>query len=145
MALALYRRHRRDCKAGHSEERRSSEYDERKKGWKRCECSIFISGTLQGTFKRQSTSKWEWDQARSIALHLEQVGSWTGKVTPPAPPRAPEAPRHQSRITTVAAVKVFLSNREGAKIAPSTLRKYRTFTNQLTAFANSPSYVMLAN
>jgi len=143
MALALYRRHRRDCKAGHSEERRSSEYDERKKGWKRCECSIFISGTLQGTFKRQSTSKWEWDQARSIALHLEQVGSWTGKVTPPAPPRAPEAPRHQSRITTVAAVKVFLSNREGAKIAPSTLRKYRTFTNQLTAFADGLGYVML--
>ena len=67
MALALYRRHRRDCKAGHSEELRSSEYDEKKKGWKRCECPIFISGTLLGTFKRQSTSRWEWDQALSFA------------------------------------------------------------------------------
>lgn len=143
MALALYRRHRRDCKAGHSEERRSSEYDERKKGWKRCECPIFISGTLQGTFKRQSTSKWEWDQARSIALHLEHAGSWADKVTPPTPPSAPEAPRQQTRINIATAVKVFLSNRESAKIAPSTFRKYRTFTNQLAAFANDLGYVML--
>jgi integrase len=38
---------------------------------------------------------------------------------------------------------VFLSNREGARIASSTLRKYRTFTNQLTAFADGLGYVML--
>jgi hypothetical protein len=44
--LALYRRHRRDCKAGHAEEAPTSEYDERKKGWKRCECPLFVSGTL---------------------------------------------------------------------------------------------------
>ena len=31
MALNLYRRHRRDCKAGHPEESRSGEFDERKK------------------------------------------------------------------------------------------------------------------
>jgi len=143
MALALYRRHRRDCKAGHSEERRSSEYDEKKKGWKRCECPIFISGTLQGTFKRQSTGMWEWDQARSIASHLERTGMWTGKVTLPRPPSAPEAPTPRSRITIASAVKVFLSNREGANIAASTLRKYRTFTNQFTTFADRLGYVML--
>ena len=50
MALNLYRRHRRDCKAGHPEELRSGEFDERKKGWKRCSCPIFASGTLQGEF-----------------------------------------------------------------------------------------------
>jgi len=38
---------------------------------------------------------------------------------------------------------VFLTNREGAKIAPATLRKYRTFTKQLTTFADSRGYVML--
>ena len=58
-------------------------------------------------------------------------------------PSAPEASRQRSRITIAAAVKVFLSNREGAKIAPSTLRKYRTFTNQLTAFADGLGYIML--
>jgi integrase len=38
---------------------------------------------------------------------------------------------------------VYLSNREAAHIEPATLRKYRTFTNRLTAFANSCGYVML--
>jgi len=35
------------------------------------------------------------------------------------------------------------ASREGAKIAPATLRKYQTFTKQLTAFADSHGYVML--
>jgi len=35
MALNLYRRHRRECKAGHPEQSFSSEFEERKKGWKR--------------------------------------------------------------------------------------------------------------
>jgi hypothetical protein len=76
-------------------------------------------------------------------LHLEHAGTWTGKVTPPTPPSAPEAWTQQSRIAIAADVKVFLSNREGEKIAPSTLRKYRTLTNQLTAFADGLGYVML--
>jgi hypothetical protein len=80
---------------------------------------------------------------RSIALHLEQAGTSTGKVTPPAPASAPTIPTPQSRITSAAAVKVFLSNREGVKIAPSTLRKYRALTNQLTTLADDLGYVML--
>jgi len=68
MPLALYRRHRRDCKSGHAEGMRTSEYDERKKGWKRCECPIFTSGTLQGHFKRQNTGQWEWAAAQPIVL-----------------------------------------------------------------------------
>jgi hypothetical protein len=52
MGLALYRRHRRECKAAYPEELRSSEYDERRKGWKRCECPIFVSGTLARKFRR---------------------------------------------------------------------------------------------
>jgi hypothetical protein len=52
MPLAIYRRQRRDSKAGHKEELRISEYDGRKKGWKRCECPIFVSGTLRGAFNR---------------------------------------------------------------------------------------------
>jgi integrase/recombinase XerC len=143
MALALYRRHPRDCKTDHSEELRTSEYDERKKGWRRCECPIFISGTLKGTFKRRNAGTWEWDNARQLAVRLEEVGSWTGQVTAPAPSSAPEAPRQQTRITIAAAVKVFLSSREGAKIARSTLRNYRSFTNQLTAFADRLGYLML--
>ncbi len=38
---------------------------------------------------------------------------------------------------------MFLSLREGEKIAAATLRKYRTFAKQLRAFADSRGYVML--
>jgi hypothetical protein len=40
MALVLYRRHRRDCKAAHPEQLHTSEFDERKKGYRRCDCPI---------------------------------------------------------------------------------------------------------
>jgi hypothetical protein len=55
MAIAMYRRHRQYCKGGHAHNTRTSEYDERKKGWRRCECPIFVSGTLQDQFKRQNS------------------------------------------------------------------------------------------
>jgi hypothetical protein len=61
---------RRECKAGHSHQHLSSEFDERKRGWKRCECPIVISGTLNLTFRRQSTGKWEWDDARAVAAGI---------------------------------------------------------------------------
>ena len=66
MALTLYWRHRRECKAGHPHQHLSSEFDERKRGWKRCECPIVVSGTLNKTFRRQSTVKWEWDDAEPL-------------------------------------------------------------------------------
>jgi hypothetical protein len=44
--LSLYRRHRRECKFGYPEDSRTGEFDERKKGWRRCNCPIFVSGTL---------------------------------------------------------------------------------------------------
>src|ERR1700677_397201 len=87
MPLALYRRHRHNCKGGHAHNTRSSEYDERKKGWQRCECPIFVSGTLQGTFKRQNTGQWQWESAKPVAISYEQPGNWERQVslTIPAP------------------------------------------------------------
>jgi hypothetical protein len=54
--LALYRRHRSECKGQHPHNLRTSEYDERKKGWKRCECPIFVSGTTFGLSQQQAKS-----------------------------------------------------------------------------------------
>src|SRR5580704_6715293 len=122
--LTVYRRHKRDCKSGHPHELRTSEFDERKKGWKRCECPIFASGTLDRISRRQSTGQWEWEPARATAAEWDAAGSWVTKPQPaPAPP--PEWPK-VSRMTLVDAVRVFLNNREGSEIAPPTLRKYRT-------------------
>src|SRR5579872_6702031 len=146
MALALYRRHRRDCKAGHPEESRTSEYDERKKGWKRCECPIFLSGTLQGCFKRHNSGRWEWESAKALAGQFEVAGSWNGSNQSAAPAAQLAGPSNDSqpaRIAIADAVQVFLTNRQGAKIAAATLRKYRTFTKQLADFAEARGYVML--
>ena len=61
MPLALYRRHRQGCKGGHPHNSRTSEYDQRKKGWKQCECPIFASGTLHRHFRRHNTGQWEFE------------------------------------------------------------------------------------
>ena len=47
------------------------------------------------------------------------------------------------RITIEEATTIFLRNRESAQIAPATLRKYRTFTKQLTEYADGHGYVMI--
>jgi integrase len=141
MKLSLYRRHRRDCKAGHPEEFHSGEFDERKKGWKRCACPIFASGTLAGHSRRQSTGRWEWNDAKTIAEAWERAGTWDG--APPPPAVVPKEPAGPQRISIANAVKMFLTSREGAKVAPATLRKYRTFTKQLADFAHQRGYVML--
>ncbi len=141
MALALYRRHRRECKAGHPEESRTSEYDERKKGWKRCECPIIASGTLQKRFRRQPTGHWEWDPARGVARALEAAGSWSGTTAePPSPVTSPVPPE---RITVVDATEAFLAKCQNRSIQPSTLVKYKSFTRQLVSYAESRGYVHL--
>ena len=66
MALNLYRRHRRDCEAGRAEDSTSGEFAERARGWKRCACVIFVSGTLAGHFRRKRTGATTWDEARAF-------------------------------------------------------------------------------
>src|ERR1035441_6599899 len=127
--LSYYRRHRQNCKGHHAHNARSSEYDERKRGWARCECPVFVSGTLQGVFKRQNTGEWEWSRAHSVAEQWEAAGSWA--TTPQALPEPALEPAKPNRITVEDAIKVFLTNREGMKIAPPTLRKYHTFARQI--------------
>ncbi|MEO7650706.1 MAG: hypothetical protein ABIZ80_09580 [Bryobacteraceae bacterium] len=116
--LSTYRRHKRDCKAEHAQELRTSQFDERKKRWKRCECPIVASGTLSKVAKRQSTGEWEWEPARAVAAAWDRTGHWTATITTPEP----VVPNEPQRATIADAVKVFLTNRESAAIAPATLR-----------------------
>ena len=139
MALKLYRRHRKECEGGHPEDARTGQFEEGRRGWKKCACLIHASGTLAGRFNRRQTGKTEWDEARAVAADWEQAGSWNGEIKP-----EPPAPATLSgRISIDEATKIFLTLREGDKIAPATLRKYRTFTKQLLGFAASRGYVML--
>jgi integrase len=102
---------------------------------------IFASGTLSARAGRRTTGRWEWDDAKVIAEAWERAGAWDG--TPPPPAVIPDEPAKPARISINDAVRVFLTSREGAKIAPATLRKYRTFTKRLTDFTDQRGYVML--
>jgi integrase len=139
MALALYRRHRRDCKGGHPEELRTSEYDERKKGWNRCECPIFVSGSLRKTFRRQSTGKWQWDDAKAIVEQFEKAGDWNGPSVAATVPAEPSLP---PRVTIERAIGAFTAEfKEHA--APSTQKKYRILLAKLKTFSDTRGYVVL--
>ena len=104
MALNLYRRHRQECEAGHPEESRSGEFEERKKAWKRCACLIFASGTLTGKFNRKYTGKTDWDEAKAVVRAWEEANSWNGKADPP--PIKDEKPI-KGRVEIADAIKVF--------------------------------------
>jgi integrase len=139
MALKIYRRHRKECEGGHAEDTRTGQFEEGRRGWKKCACVIHASGTLAGKFSRRQTGSSDWEKASAVAAIWEAAGSWDGDIKPEPPPPAPAS----SRITVDEAIKVFLTLREGDKIAPATLRKYKTFTKQLRAFAEEKGYVML--
>jgi len=142
MPLKLYRRHRNECEADLPEDTRTGEVEERRRGWKKCSCLIHASGTLNGKFTRKQTGKYTWEEAKAVAAKWEGADSWDGKAEPPPEPLPPPAPI-SGRITIDEASEVFLSLRESDRMAPATLRKYRTFTKQLQAFAASRGYVML--
>src|SRR6266700_5771251 len=107
MPLALYRRHRQECKGGHPHNSRTSEYEERKKGWRRCECPIFASGSLNRTFMRHNTGQWEFEAARAVAAAFERVGSWRTTVQAASQP-AKEEPE-KTRITVGDGTQAFLA------------------------------------
>jgi hypothetical protein len=139
MALNLYRRHRRECKGRHPEDSSSGEFEERKKGWKRCECPIFASGTLDRTFRRKSTGQWEWEPAKATTAIWERAGSWTGSKASQHPPPEAESP---AGTTVDRATAAFIAEREEVS-APNTLRKNRFVLNGLKSHSASKGYVLV--
>jgi hypothetical protein len=141
-ALNLYRRHRQGCEAGHPTESRSGEFEERKKGWKRCNCFIFASGTIRGKFKRRYTGKSQWDEAKAAVQAWEQARSWDTLVEEAV---TPPLPQDKARSTINDATSSFLASRENRGIEASTGAKYRTFVKQLSQYCDSRGYVMKAS
>jgi integrase len=142
MGLNLYRRHRLECEAGHPEDFRSGEWEERRKGWKRCNCGIHVSGTLGGKFRRRATGRTTWDDARAVANGLELANVWEASSVAAPPVSGPRTSREVARVTIEHAIEAFLANRK-ASVSFPTYRKYKTFTTQVHAFADSLGYVML--
>lgn len=138
--LNLYRRHRLECEAGRPENFRTGEFEERKKGWKRCACLIFASGTLAGKFGRRSTFLTNWEQAKNLVSNWT---SWDKESAPPQPEPVPEVPVPARVGTTIeAASKGFLADQEG-EAAKSTVRMYRYLMNALKQFADEKGYTYI--
>src|ERR1700728_4335166 len=107
MALTLYRRHRIECEGGQPEDSRSGEFEEGRRGWKKCACLIHVSGTLGGKSSRKQTGKSKWDEAKAVAAVWEQAQSWDG----PAPVGLTPAPAPlaaDNRIRIADALTAFL-------------------------------------
>jgi integrase len=143
MALKLYRRHRIECEGGHAEDSKSGEFEEGRRGWKRCACIIHASGTIAGKFGRKQTGQWEWDAARSVAANWERAGSWVGTVAPPQPALSGPLAKDAERVTILDATEGYLAKCKNRNIQPTTYAKYQTFTTQLKAFAADRGYVFL--
>jgi hypothetical protein len=45
-------------------------------------CPIVVYGTLNKDFRRESTGKWEWDDASAGAAAIEAAGSWDSRPEP---------------------------------------------------------------
>jgi integrase len=145
MPLNLYRRHQKGCEANRSIDSRTSDFEERKKGWQKCGCFIFASGSLGGDYKRQYTGTTDWSVARSIAAGWEAAGSWTGgkpQLAPTAGPEGPNGASNQRGITIERAVKAFMAE-FAETAAPNTQKKYRLLLQKLQDFAASKGYVMI--
>jgi len=116
MPLNLYRRHRLECEGAHPEDFRSGEWEERRRGWKACNCVIHVSGTLGGKFKRRATGRSTWEDARAYAAALETAGSWNGQVAPPVKEPTPVADQIAPRATIADAINIFLENRKACRV-----------------------------
>src|ERR1700693_3054329 len=139
MALKLYRRHRKECEGGHAEDFRSGQFEEGRRGWKKCACLIHLAGTLAGTFSRKQTGKSDWDDAKAVAAEWEKAGCWNGQIPIPHPLPAANTP---PRVTVEYAVATFLAELHGA-IALSTHKKYRLLLNKFKEFSTTRGYVMI--
>jgi len=139
MALKLYRRHRKECEGGHPEDARTGQFEEGRRGWKRCACIIHVAGTLGKKFNRRQTGETDWERARAVADACQKTGSWDGEIIPPPQP-LPEPSPHRVAVST--ATQTFLDElQETAAFA--THKKYRLLMARLKKFSEQRGYVMI--
>lgn len=122
MAVTLYSRHRLACEGGHAEDSRSGEFEEGRRGWKKCACLIHVSGTLGRKFSRKQTGKSEWDEAKAVVAVWQAAQSWEGlaQINEAVPP-APAVP--DGRTTIARAIQAFTAEFQGQ--AANTQKSYR--------------------
>ena len=102
MALNLYRRHGSHCAGGRDLHDRTYEPDELRRGWRKCACPIYASGTLDERFRRKNTEAVAWPEAKAIAAEWERAGSWGETGFKPVASGLPEPAEGIPQRTTIA-------------------------------------------
>jgi integrase len=138
MAVKLYRRHRKECEGSHPEDSRSGEFEESRRGWKRCGCLIHASGTINDKFNRKQTGKNSWEEAKAVAALWERT-NWDGQI-PASEPATPPEPA--AKTTVEKAIAAYLAERAEI-LAPNTQRQNKAMLSKLKAFSESRGYVLL--
>ena len=140
MSLNLYRRHRPDCEGSYPQESRSGQFEERRKGWKKCNCVIFCSGVLGGVFKRRQTGKSNWEEAAAVVETWESTGSWEASVPAPVAVPASSVSDAASKVTIDRAIEYFLAEHIASY---NTHKKYRLLLKKIKAHSESKGYVLI--
>ena len=138
MSLNLYRRHCAECEAHRSPDSKTGEFEERKKGWKRCSCSIFASGTLNGKFRRRSTGLFAWDHAKTA---VSKWKSWDAEI-PVFIPAPALKPASLSKTTIEKAIKDFIKEHTGES-ADSTVQMYGYLLDDFAEVSTEKGFVAL--
>ena len=129
--LTLYKRHSKECaeirrRDGAAESVAELRADRR---YRRCTCPIHAEGTLRlDGFIRKATGEVKWPKAEEIKRKWEDAGTLDvapAVLTGPAPQEPP---------TIAHVIEQFSNDRKACKLSPSTLKKYRQFTDLLMEF-----------
>jgi integrase len=138
--LTLYKRHTRECAEvrkndGATESLAGLRSD---RGYRRCACPIHAEGTLRiDGFIRKATGEAKWPKAEELKRKWEDAGTLRVAplaVTSPAPEEPP---------TVEHVIGQFTKDRTACKLSPSTLKKYRQFTDLLREFCTEKGIVYI--
>jgi integrase len=125
--LVLRRRHGTHCRGSHKPGTRNYESDERRKGWKCCDCPIYATGTLNGGANAKNTFQTTWDAAAKVQQKYELAGSWEADVNARQTPVILSAPAGETLevagITVEQAVRLYLQDARDRGNDPSTIAK----------------------
>jgi integrase len=108
------------------------------RGYRRCGCPIHAESTLRiDGFIRKATGEVKWAKAEELKRKWEDAG--TLHVAPPA--LAGPAPQEAPTLAHV--IEQFMNDRTACKLSPSTLKKYRQFTDLLSGFCAEKGIVYI--
>jgi hypothetical protein len=137
--LRLYRRHLDGCVAGYKDAIQTYESDEMRPKAPKCRCTIYAGGTLGGKFRRHSTGKWRWEEAKAVAAAWEAAGQWEGVAPPPTIPGSADK---ADRVTIERAIKDFLEEHE-RNSSRNTVKRYERPLDNLKRYCAEKGFVML--